>query len=69
MYGFTESFNISVAAALTLRELSSKMLRREGVQWALSKGERDALMLAWYRHSIRGPFEERVLEGERQTFV
>ena len=53
MYGFTESFNISVCAALTLRELSSK-IRRDGVQWALSEGERDALRLAWYRHSIRG---------------
>ena len=53
MYGFTESFNISVCAALTLRELSNR-IRQERVSWALSEEERKALMLAWYRHSIRG---------------
>ena len=53
MYGFTESFNISVCVALTLRELSNK-IRQERVSWALSEEERKALMLAWYRHSIRG---------------
>lgn len=53
MYGFTESFNISVCAALLLRELSSKM-RGEDVPWALDKAEREALLLEWYRHSIRG---------------
>ena len=33
MYGFTESFNISVCAALALRELSNK-IRQERVSWA-----------------------------------
>ena len=53
MYGFTESFNLSVCAALTLRELSSKM-RMQEVPWPLSEDEKDALMLEWYRYSIRG---------------
>ncbi len=53
MYGFTESFNLSVSAALTLRELSIKM-RLQEVPWSLSKDEKDALLLDWYRHSIRG---------------
>lgn len=53
MYGFTESFNLSVCAALTLRELSSKM-RVQEVPWSLSAAEKDVLLLDWYRHSIRG---------------
>lgn len=53
MYGFTESFNISVSAALVLRELSRR-LRFEGHNWHLSNAEQDMLRLAWYRHIVRG---------------
>lgn len=52
MYGFTESLNISVCAALMLRELTRKM-RAENAAWPLSDRERAELRLAWYRRSIR----------------
>ena len=52
MFGFTESFNISVSAALILRELTRR-LRRAPVPWALDAGEELALRLEWYRRSLR----------------
>jgi tRNA (guanosine-2'-O-)-methyltransferase len=53
MYGFTESFNISVCAALMLHELTRK-IRAEKVPWALGEKEKAELRLQWYRDSIRG---------------
>ena len=53
MCGFTESLNISVCAALTLRELT-RTLRASGLVWALDDGEKAELRLAWYRRSLRG---------------
>lgn len=52
MYGFTESFNISVAAALTLYELTDR-LRRERNDWRLSAPEQEQLLLQWAIQSIR----------------
>lgn len=52
MYGFTESFNISVAAALTLYELSDR-LRKERNDWHLSQQENDVLLVEWAVRSIR----------------
>lgn len=53
MYGFTESFNISVCAALMLHELTRK-IRAEKILWTLSTEEKAELRLQWYRQSIRG---------------
>jgi tRNA (guanosine-2'-O-)-methyltransferase len=53
MYGFTESLNVSVCAALILRELSRR-LRQEPVAWELTETERAELRLEWYRRSVRG---------------
>ena len=53
MFGFTESFNISVCAALVLRELTSR-LHRGNEEWRLDEEEKKALRLAWYRSSVRG---------------
>ena len=51
MSGFTESFNISVSAALILRELSAR-LRASEVGWQLADEERQDLLLRWMRGSI-----------------
>lgn len=45
MEGFTESLNVSVTAALCLRELTARV--REGADWRLSEAERDDLRLVW----------------------
>ena len=51
MYGFTESYNISVSAALVLFTLTERM-RKEGVGWQLSETERLQTLLDWTRRSI-----------------
>ena len=53
MYGFTESFNISVCAALMLRELTRRM-READVEWSLPEAEKAELRLRWYRDMVRG---------------
>ena len=53
MFGFTESFNISVCAALILRELTDRLRQRDG-DWGLTEEEREVLRLTWYRRSVRG---------------
>ena len=46
MYGFTQSFNISVSAALCMFELSDK-LHEADTSWQLSAGERQELRALW----------------------
>lgn len=51
MMGFTESFNISVAAALSMYTLSNR-LRKENIQWQLTAEEKEDILLQWYRNTI-----------------
>jgi len=53
MYGFTESFNLSVSAAIVLHHLSFK-LKKSSVQWQLSNDESDELIMKWLTNSIKG---------------
>ncbi len=52
MYGFTESFNISVSAALCMRSLIER-LHKSGIDWHLREYEKSELLLKWLRNSIR----------------
>lgn len=54
MYGFTESMNISVSAALCIRSLASR-IRNSEHDWKLSESEKDVLRLDWYRKSLKKP--------------
>lgn len=51
MYGFTESFNISVSAAICLSSISTK-LRKSDINYHLSKEERDVLITKWMRQTV-----------------
>lgn len=51
MYGFTESFNISVSAALCLHATKEK-LHKSNVDWHLKEEEKDDLLLRWLRNTI-----------------
>jgi len=51
MYGFTESFNLSVCAAICLNEMKQK-LNHSNVDWKLSQKEQENVMLSWLKHSI-----------------
>lgn len=52
MYGFTESLNISVAAAIILQDLSSR-LRRSDVPWQLDDEAQRELVYAWTCNTIK----------------
>lgn len=52
MYGFTESFNISVSAALCLRDFTERM-RNQGVNYQLSEDEKQALKLDWIKKVVK----------------
>ena len=52
MYGFTESYNISVSAALILHTLVQK-LQESNLLWNLSSEEKNSLKLEWLRKSIK----------------
>jgi len=52
MYGFTESFNISVSAALSLYQFTENM-RKSDVDWALSEEEKIEIQIAWAMNTIK----------------
>jgi len=52
MYGFTESFNISVSAAICLYDLTTRM-RESGVKWRLPEADLTRLKLEWLRNTIQ----------------
>ncbi|RLD47993.1 MAG: TrmH family RNA methyltransferase [Bacteroidetes bacterium] len=52
MYGFTESFNISVSAALVLHNLSER-LRKSNINLQLSEDKKNAVLLNWLRNTIK----------------
>ena len=51
MFGFTESFNLSVAVALALQEIVPRV-RESNLPWRLSPQERQELRAAWIRRSL-----------------
>ena len=51
MYGFTESFNLSVAAAICLQHLSHQ-LRQQNIDWQLDKEAKERTLLNWLRYSV-----------------
>jgi len=53
MYGFTESFNISVSAALCSFYLTEKMRNTEGLNWHLSPEEQIEQKLYWASQIVR----------------
>lgn len=52
MYGFTESLNISVSAALCLQAVIPR-LKQSSVAWQLSETEKDLIRLEWYRKMVK----------------
>ena len=65
MFGFVESFNISVSAAIILHALTGR-LRAGGLDYHLTAEERDALLLRWLRGSVgRAGALERAYYGRQ----
>lgn len=69
MYGFTESFNISVSAAVSLNILRHR-LEKSDINWKLSHAEQVALKTEWCTRIIRDgervekEIRRRILEKE-----
>lgn len=61
MYGFTESFNISVSAAMILYDVTEKMRRDERINWQLTDDEKTELKIQWIKRSVKSSkmIEER----------
>lgn len=64
MVGFTESLNISVAAAIILENLTFK-LRKSSVDWKLTNEEQKILYASWIEKTIKNVDEikERFIEN------
>ncbi len=52
MYGFTESFNISVSAALVLQHMAHQ-IRKTNIDWKLTSEQQEEVILKWLRSSIK----------------
>lgn len=63
MYGFTESFNISVSAALVLQHMAHE-IRKNDVDWQLSLEEKRHVELQWLRSTVKS---SQLIEKEFYT--
>lgn len=52
MQGFTESLNISVAAAILLQEISNRLRRANSVDWRISEEEKEEIRKEWTLKNI-----------------
>ncbi len=53
MYGFTESYNISVCVALALFSTTERMRKDENINWQLSESETDEILLDWSKKVVK----------------
>jgi tRNA (guanosine-2'-O-)-methyltransferase len=54
MFGFTESLNVSVSAAIFIHSLAHR-IRSSGIDWCLTEPEKTDVLLSWTLNSIRKP--------------
>ena len=68
MYGFTESFNISVSVALVFQQLVARM-RQDGVNWNLTSEETQLLREQWVKQTLGEKLEPlcRRFEADQQA--
>ncbi len=69
MYGFTESFNISVSAALVLYEMSNRLREIDDGIWRLSDADRTNIKLKWIKSTIKKSYllEKRFFKENERT--
>lgn len=60
MFGFTESFNVSVSASIILYNLIGE-LRKSGINWELTNDEKQEILLQWLQRSVK---RSKILEIE-----
>jgi tRNA (guanosine-2'-O-)-methyltransferase len=52
MYGFTESFNISVSVAICLHNITSRIYASDDIAWRMSQDEIYDLQIKWLKKSM-----------------
>ena len=67
MYGFTESLNISVSAAIIMFHLSNQLRKLENLNWHLSESEKVELILTWIKKTVKQSdlIEERFWQTQK----
>ncbi len=63
MYGFSESLNVSVCAALIMYSVMQR-LRKSDVDWHLSESRKNEVLFQWYRNAIKS--SDKILERFNQ---
>lgn len=53
MFGFTESFNISVAAALTLQTVTRRVREREDLDWRIPESDHPRILGDWAARTVK----------------
>ena len=64
MYGFTESLNISVSAAIILQDIVSRM-HQSNISWGLSDRECGEIAMRWTKANIKGV--DQIIERYHQN--
>lgn len=67
MYGFTESYNISVSVALALFNLTTRMRKTPDLDWQLSQEEQTAIKLQWAKKVVKKSETVEKILNERFT--
>lgn len=65
MYGFTESYNISVSVALALFSVTERMRKDENIAWQLSIEEQTAIKLSWAKKVVKHSDKVEKILNER----
>ena len=60
MYGFTESLNVSVCAAITMYSVTRR-LRGSGIDLHLSDRAKDEILFKWYKNAIKASGKEGII--------
>lgn len=67
MYGFTESLNISVCAAISLYEIS-KRLKESNINWQMTEEEKVNQMLIWAKKVVKNS-DKIIEEYLRKSYI
>lgn len=65
MYGFTESYNISVSVALALFSVTERMRKDSSIKWELSEEEKILTQLAWAEKVVKHPQKVRAVYEQK----
>jgi len=65
MYGFTESFNVSVSVSICLYDITQR-LRASHIDWQLTEEQKIDIQLDWLRNIVEGAFllEKRLFKQD-----